>query len=111
MTVDDSHPLVCLVWETVPDSQIWQKLCVFPTDSYKLLVYNTELNGSSCMSEASAGCCNKYWAAENCLQSGFRMERWTCLDYITRRPILLLIIAADTQQARRAALLSFIMTA
>lgn len=87
------------------------EICVFCTDPYKLLVFNIKLMGSSCMAEASAGCCNKYWAAENRLKSGFQIERWTCLDYVTGRPFLLLIIAADSEQARRVAWPFFIMTA
>lgn len=85
--------------------------CMFCTDSSKLLVFNIELMRSSCLSEISAGCCNKYWAAENRLKSGFQIERWTCLDYVTGRSIFLLIIAAYSEQARRAAWPFFIVTA
>lgn len=92
-------------------SNLAESLCVLSMDSYKLLVFNIKLMESSCMSEASAGCCNKSWAAENHLESGFQIERWTCLDYVTGRPFLLLIIAADSEQARRLACPFFIMTA
>lgn len=84
-------------------SNLAESLCVLSMDSYKLLVFNIKLMESSRMSEASAGCCNKSWAAENHLESGFQIERWTCLDYVTGRPFLLLIIAADSEQARRLA--------